>query len=854
MSHFLRTRRKILLITACALVLIASGVFLHYYIRFSRLVNERLSGQVFHRTSLVLSAPLPVVPGEEISPQSVEDWLRKAFYTTGTGQGAAVGEFHLDGNSLSVHPGRESFFADGPDQEGPATIQFSGGQISSITDLAHGAPLKQYLLEPAVITTLFDRNRSKRLIITYSDCPKVLVDAVLAAEDRRFFSHPGVNILRLVKAALTDIRADRRLQGGSTLTMQLARNFFLTPRRTFKRKLEEIFLAMLIEQRVSKQAIFGMYANEVYMGQRGSFSIYGFGEAADSYFNKDVKDLTLPEAALLAGMIRGPNLYSPYRYPARARARRNEVLRLMTENHFISVAQAQQASATPLGVIQKNMGGTQAPYFVDMVKDDLLAHLPERDLANQSYRIYTTLDPQLEAAAVNAVRKGIKEVDERIRQRRRNGAPPPKPHEPQTALVVLDPHTGEIRALVGGRSYAASQLNHALAMRQPGSCFKPFVYAAALNSGIDGARPLITPATILPDQPMAFQFGNVLYTPHDFKDQYYGQVTVREALALSLNVATVNLAQMIGYDKIRNLALQVGLNNGIQATPAIALGSYVATPVQMAGAYSVFANGGVYEQPRAVLAVKNASGQTVWQDPVVSRNVLDPRVAYLMVNLMETVVDHGTGEAVRARGFTAPAAGKTGTLHDGWFAGFTSNLLAVTWVGYDNNHDLNLTGASSALPIWTDFMKAAVLLPGYKNTEPFVPPLGLISAPVGEQAVLATTNNPLPASQDIFIDGTQPVSTSAASTVTSWIRRILPFGKKNPPQAGQVSAAAQPTPLSATRRPPSQSPANNPSLAGSPQSPAQTAAPAKKKSGGVLKKLFSIFKHHKNRDSGSPDQ
>jgi penicillin-binding protein 1B len=849
---FLRRRKNILIAVACGLILLAGGVFLHYYIRFSRLVDKRLSGQIFHRSSLVLTAPRPIEPGEDISPKRVEDWLRRAFYSLGAGSKNEVGTFQLAGSRLLIYPGPQSFFASGQDQEGPAAVTFNGKQIAAINQLNNGTPLNQYLLEPAVITTLFDRTRSKRLIITYQDCPKVLVHAVLAAEDRTFFSNPGVNVLRLVEAAVADIRADRRLQGGSTLTMQLARNFFLTPRRTFRRKFEEIFLAMLIDHRVSKQDIFGMYANEIYMGQRGSFAIYGFGEAADSYFNKDVRDLNLPEAALLAGMIRGPNLYSPYRYPARALARRNQVLHLMLQNHFITARQEAQASAAPLGVVQKNVGASQAPYFVDMVKDELLAHLSEEDLASQSYRIYTTLDPDLQAAAVEGVRTGTEELDRQVKLTLRKGSPRPKPHEPQVALVVLDPHTGEIRGLVGGRSYTVSQLNHALAMRQPGSSFKPFVYAAALSSGVDGSKPLITPATILPDQPMAFQFGNVVYTPHDYKDEYYGQVTVREALALSLNVATVNLAQMIGYDKIRNLALQVGFGNGIQATPAMALGSYVVSPLQLAGAYTIFANGGVYEGPRAILAVKDASGNTVWQDPAISRDVLDPRVAYLMVNLMETVIDHGTGAAARAMGFTAPAAGKTGTLHDAWFAGFTSNLLAVAWAGYDNDRDLNLTGARAALPMWTDFMKAASALPAYKNMQPFVPPLGVISAPIGKEAALATQNNPLPASEDVFIDGTQPVSTSVASTVAGWIRRILPFGNNHAPSAAQNNPAPVPG-ASVTASAPPQVATTTTGGTGSVQSSQKRPAP-EKKSGGLFKKLFSIFKHHKSKSQDSSGQ
>ncbi len=815
------------------------------------MVDERLGGDIFHRTSLVLSAPRPVAPGEQAEPQALEDWLRKALYTKGSPVSGGVGSFQMEGNRLLIYPGKASFFANGPDQEGPAAITFNGNQISTITDLTHGTALTQYLVEPEVITTLFGRSRSKRLIVSYSDCPKVLVDAVLSAEDRRFFTHHGVNLFRIAEAALTDIRADRRLQGGSTITMQLARNFFLTPRRTFKRKTEEILLAMLLEHRLTKQQIFGMYANEVYMGQRGSFSLYGFAEAPDTYFNKDIRDLTLPEAALLAGMIRGPNLYSPYRDPARATERRNEVLLLMADNHFLTREQAVEAEEAPLGVTQRNVGASEAPYFVDMVRDQLLAHLPSQDLQTQSYRIYTTLDPQLQTAASSGLHKGILEVDKLIKSRRGRNSPPPQANEPQTALVVLDPHTGDILALVGGRNYSASQLNHAVALRQPGSSFKPLVYAAALSSAVDGSQPLITPATILPDQPMSFQFGNVTYSPHDFKDEYYGQVTVREALALSLNVATVNLAQMIGYDKVRDLALQVGIDNGIQATPAIALGSYLVTPVQLAGAYTMFANGGVYESPRCIMAVKDSSGRVVWQQPEVSRTVLDPRVAYLMVNLMESVVDHGTGEGVRARGFLAPAAGKTGTLRDGWFSGFTSNLLAVAWVGYDNNQDLSILGANSALPIWTDFMKEASALPSYHDMEPFVPPLGIISAPIGAQAAVATANNPLQTQADVFIDGTQPVSGGAESSLTSWIKKILPFvkGGKSPASQAQ-SSPANPARPGAQPSPPAPTLSAKSANGNSPTPPAP-----QKKSGGVLKKFFSVFHHHKPQPQpASPDQ
>lgn len=839
-----RNHAKGLLAVALVFLIATSIIFAYYYVQFSRMIDDRLSGRIFHTASLVLSAPTPLFPGEQINPSAIEDRLRKASYYEDA-KASRVGSFAFSGDRLIVRPGPDSSFTTGPYSEGPAAIAFQNGKIASITGLDNGQPLDHYELEPEIITTLFDQRRAKRLLITYHECPHVLVDAVLAAEDRRFFSHPGVNLFRIFEAAIADIRADARVQGGSTITMQLARNFFLTPRRTFKRKLKEICLALLLERRLSKQEIFTLYANKVYMGQRGSFSIYGFGEAANAYFNKNVKDLTLPEAALLAGMIRGPNMYSPYRDGKRALERRNWVLGMMLENGFIRRGQAVKAMAAPLAVAPRNVGGSEAPYFVDMVRDQLLRHFPEHELITHSYRVYTTLDPALQAAASDAVHVGIKEVDQRLKGRR---GKPVGPDEPQAALVVLDPHTGEIRAVVGGRNYSKSQLNHALALRQPGSSFKPFVYATALNSAIDGSRPLITASTLLPDQPdTTFQFGDQTYMPKDYKEEYFGTVTVREALALSLNVATVHLAQEVGFDKIRDLAIAAGINNGIQPTPAIALGAYVVTPLQMAGGYTIFANSGVYEKPRCIVAVKDQSGKTLWQNAAVSRPVLDPRIAYLVVNLMESVIAHGTGEGVRARGFMAPAAGKTGTLHDGWFDGFTSNLLAVAWVGYDNNQDLGLVGADSALPIWTAFMKAAERLPAYQNMQSFPQPMGVIAAPIDKQTLALTANDPLSADEDVYIDGTQPISASPSSGLRSLISKILPFGRANRSgeRPGGRHRAVAPQTYQATQPQPALS---EPAGTAQGDSPAASSHPAKppEKSPGILKKIFSIFKHHKS--------
>jgi penicillin-binding protein 1B len=838
----------VLLAVALLPVLMAGGVFLHYYVGFSRMIDARLSGDVFDNASLVLSAPTAVSLGDPWTPELVAARLRKAQYLEGGG--SSVGTYRLRGNRLEIYPGPASYFRSKLAEEGPVTIEFrDGGGIDSITALDTRSSLSSYWLEPQVITTLFDQSRRKRRLVQYQDLPKVLIDAVLATEDHRFFSHPGFDIYRIFGAALADIRADHGLQGGSTLTMQLARDFFLTRQRTLRVKLEQTFLALLLEQKLSKEQIFELYANDVYLGQRGSFSVHGFGEAADAYFNKDVQGLTLPEAALLAGLIRGPNLYSPYKYPTRSLERRNLVLRRMAETGFVTEAEAEKGAAAPLGVSQRNVEASQAPFFVDMVKDQLLAQFAEHDLVSQSYRVYTTLDLDLQAAASEAVRTGMEEVDQQLRRRQKSGAPASEPHQPQVALVVLDPHTGALRALVGGRDYAFSQLNHALARRQPGSAFKPFVYAAALNSAVDGSQPLITVATLLPDEPTTFEYGDKTYEPRNYMGEYHGEVTLREALALSLNNATVHLAEMIGYDKVKRLALAAGINHNLLATPALALGSYVSTPMEISGAYTMFANSGRVVSPNFIRAVDDASGRTLWQDSVSSRQVLDPRVAYLMVNLMESVINNGTAAGVRGRGFTAPAAGKTGTSHDGWFAGFTSNLLAVVWVGYDDDRQLNLSGASSALPVWADFMKRATEMPSYRKVAPFQSPAGIVTVPVGAQGTAVDASNKIARTEEVFIAGTEPNYVGTGSRLASLLRALLPRGGLAAAAPASTAAPVATADPPATRvAPPNRM--QDREVSGQAASP-----PPEGKKKGPLGKILSIFRHRdSNKQTPPPPQ
>ena len=442
---------------------------------------------------------------------------------------------------------------------------------------------------------------------------------------------------------------------------------------------------MRLEQTLTKQQIFEDYANQIHLGWHGSFGINGFGEAAEAYFGKDIRQLSLPEAAMLAGIIQRPGYYNPYHHPDRVRDRRNVVLALMRQNGDIDDREYALAVESPLNLAKDATQSVDAPYFVDMVNEDLQNKFQDVDFQANSFRVYTTLDLDLQRAATEAIRAGMQGVDEQVRKQKRfKGEIPP---EAQCALIALDPHTGEIKALSGGRNYGASQLNHIIAKRQPGSIFKPFVYTAALNTAIEGGTRILTAGTTVVDEPTTFWYDNKPYEPNNFKHEFYGTVTFRQALAKSMNVATVKVAEMVGYDAVVAMAKKAGLNYDIQPTPAVALGSYDVTPLEMAGAYTMFANEGVYVKPSFISAVRSQKGRTIFTNKPEERNVLDPRVAYLMTNLMEEVMRSGTAAGVRARGFTAPAAGKTGTSHDGWFAGYTSDLLCIVWVGFDDNRD-----------------------------------------------------------------------------------------------------------------------------------------------------------------------
>jgi penicillin-binding protein 1B len=766
-------------------------LFSYFYIKYDRIIEKRFRTPVFANSAKIYALPRVVRDGEKIDAREIALDLRRAGYSEQEGQ-SKLGSFHIGKGGIEITPGPESYHS--PE---PAQISFEGGQISRIT--SRGNELSAYELEPQLVTALFDaEQRSKREVVKYNEIPTVMVQAVLAIEDRRFFEHSGVNFLRTFEALWEDVLRQRRAQGGSTLTQQLARGFFLTPEKSIKRKLTEMIIAEELEQKFSKQQIFEFYANWVPLGQRGSFAISGLAEASQSYFNRDLKDITLPEAAMLAGIIQRPSWLSPYRHPERALERRNLVLDAMVETHAITREQADKAKAVPLKLAPPNVEASDAPYFVDMVRDTLVTKFNENELNDSSYRIYTTLDPDLQKAAAQAVESGIKLVDDQVKKMRTKKVKVGKKYEikveqgpqAQVAVVVLDPHTGAVLALVGGRDYGWSQLNHANAKRPTGSIFKPFVYAAAMNTALDGSQTVITPASVVTDAPTSFAYGDQIYEPRNYKEEYHGDVTLRYALAMSLNNATVKVAEEVGYDKVADLAKSAGIVS-VKATPAMALGSYDASPLDMAGAYTSFSNDGERLSPILLRSVRNGKGDVVANYNTDRRQVLDPRIAYVMTNMMEGVINNGLGyTAVRLRGFTPPAAGKTGSSHDGWFAGYTSNLLCIVWVGYDDYSDLRLSGAQTAAPIWTEFMKKAAALPQYSDMREFSQPTGVVDVQLDK----ATNRLATPTCPDdyvsAFVAGTEPRDTcDEQAGMKGFFSRIFGGGDKAAMPQAQPQAA-----------------------------------------------------------------
>jgi penicillin-binding protein 1B len=740
-----------LVLSAFAVVFV--GTLAYYYSTFSRQIEARLTGERDRVLPRVFARPFELHRGQSLSDRQLVDRLNDLGYAHRP-RVERPGEFAIGRSAIALIPR-------GGDHAGQVVrivfeqprVQKAGGpppaaqRVTSIQ--AKGAATDRIVLDTPLLTALMSTGREKRRQVPLSAIPARMVQAVIAIEDRRFYDHWGVDPVRMVGAIVTNVRGEKKyLVGGSTLTQQLVKNFFLTPEKSFRRKLLEQFMALILERKATKDEILELYLNDVYLGQRGSFAVHGVAEAARLFFGKDVTNLSLSEAATIAGIIQSPGVWSPFHARDRCRERRNVVLRSMAEAGFISADAASRASSEPLVVVQRALEA-QAPYFVDLVGQVMAERLPGVAGASSAFDVYTTLDIHLQRIAQDVMREGILRVDE-ILARRRKG------RQAQAALIAVDPRTGEVLALVGGRSYNQSQYNRAVAARrQPGSVFKPFVYLAAFERAAAEGRTDLTPASLVIDEPTTFEFAET-WTPSNYEDEYDGEITLRRALAMSRNIATIHVAEFTGFDKVAALWRRIGVGTTPRAYPSITLGVFEASPFEIATAYTLFANDGVL-QPLRVLDRVVSGGEEQRLPREEARRVARADTTFLVTNMMRSVINEGTGAAARASGFAADAAGKSGTtndLRDAWFVGFTPELLTVVWVGLDDNQPLGLSGSQAALPMWSQFMVRA--LSGHPNLQ-FEEPDGISWAEIDrDTGKLAGPGCPR-LIREAFLTGTEPV-------------------------------------------------------------------------------------------------
>ena len=706
---------KLATVSAMLAIILAAGSLLKSYQFYARIVDERLEhGYLTSRPGLYAN-PRSLSVGQTITPEKLVTILRRAGYVESTASDVWNGSFTHAGSSVEIRPSRS-----GNAIGRVIKISFADNKIAEI--LADQQSIQSFTLAPEVLSNDLSSKPGKRETLNFGDIPPVLVHAILSIEDQRFFDHSGVDLSGLLRALLRNADEERFGQGGSTITQQLIKNTYLSPEKTFKRKYAEAMLSMALERRLSKEDIFALYCNEIYLGQRGATTIRGVRSAAQNLFGVELKDVNLVQAATIAGMIQGPARYSPMQHPDATRERRNLVLGSMLRDGWISIDEMKSAASAPVEITPLRASDSLAPYFIDYVN-----RVAENEFKSNgaSQRIYTTIDLELQQIAETAIRNQLTALEK---------ARPGK--QPQAALVALDPTTGDVLAMVGGRSYAESQLNRVTdARRQPGSTFKPFVYAAALEDGMSPVQTFL-------DAPREFVYDrNKIYKPANYGGGYsMGDVTMRTGLVKSLNVVTVDLALRTGLARIANLAQRFGLPRP-ERFPSLALGTEEVTPLQLAAAYAVFVNGGRKVDPRVIAGIDEppATHQQLSDEQVIS-----PTTAYMITNMLGAVIERGTGRKARGAIRGTAVAGKTGTSRDGWFVGYSPHLVCAVWIGFDDNTELDLTGADSALPVWTDFMREAIAFRPDLGGERFECPEGIKFVEIDSQTgLIATVTCPL---------------------------------------------------------------------------------------------------------------
>jgi penicillin-binding protein 1B len=743
------SRPRVVARLVAGLLLLAAALGVFAFRGLEARVESRFEGPLFGVPSRVYARPLVLAPGTDVGRVGAAEHLERLGYRPVDRPRVEPGEFHRSRRAWVI--GQRAFaYPDRLEPGGAVTVRLdSRGRVASLRG-ADGRALDAVLLEPQLLSSLHGERLEDRRLVLLAEVPEHLVDAVLAIEDQRFFEHSGLDLRRVVGALLANARAGRVVQGGSTLTQQLVKNFYLTPERSLGRKLREIAMAWILERNHAKEEILEAYLNEIYLGQRGSVAIHGVGEAAHHYFGKTMAELELGESALLAGLIRGPSLYSPERHPEAARARRDLVLRVLLERGEISQDAFVAARDAPLRVRDPRASRRRAPYFVDFVIDRLEEEFRTEGLDREGLTVFTSLDARLQAAAEAAVARGLERIEARRRRLARDA------RRLQAALVALEPRTGDILAMVGGRDYGRSQFNRATdGLRQPGSAFKPVVALAALARGGSG-RPPATLATLLEDEPLSVPTEEGRWEPTNYDERFRGPVRVREAIERSLNVPFARLGMQVGAHRVIDAARRLGIESRLRPVPSLALGSFEVTLLEMARAYAVFAAGGVRPDLRSTLSVLDAEGNLLIANRAEAVRVFGPDEVYLVTSALEGAVERGTGRSLRILGYRGPVAGKTGTTNeyrDAWFIGYTPDLVAGVWVGFDDGESVGMAGSRAALPIFADFLLAAV---GPWGGLPFRPPPGLERWSIHPRSGLLASRDCV-GEPEFFLVGTAPV-------------------------------------------------------------------------------------------------
>lgn len=717
------------------------------WIWIDRSIVRRFEARTKTLPSRVYARSFTVARGARLDTAALLDQLQRLSYEETSAEPESPGEYHRDGNDWTIYL-RSAVTPEGRREAHPVALDMSWRRLRRITHLETGSRLDTLSLESEPLATFYADVMEERRWTPLEEIPLEMRQAVEVVEDRRFRRHHGIDLIGIARAFTTNVRSGRVVQGGSTITQQLVKNLYGPHSRTLRRKLLEAVASVALELHYDKDAILEAYLNEVYLGQRGPVAISGVGDASRFHFGSHVRDLDLSQSALLAGMIRNPGRYNPRLHPREARERRDLVLRLMHERGKIDAPRLQAASSAPVEVVEDSLASGRLPWIEDYLGNAIAPVAPEAIPSRAGYSIFTTFDPAIQRTARDVLESGLRRLEQRIA--RTDGAPL------EGAIVVLRPSDGALLALVGGRNHGRSQFNRAThARRSPGSTFKPFVFLAGLERARHDPEFDFTVATVFDDAPLELKAGGKLWHPANYDRRFRGAVPVRQVVEQSVNVPTVRAAMQIGLENVVAMARRCGFESELEAVPSLALGAEEVTPLELATAYATLANGGRRVRPHGLESLIDRNGIPYDLPSHAPNPVLEPQVAYLVTDVLEGVFERGTARSAAKLGFVGLAAGKTGSsdgLRDAWFVGYTPEVLALVWVGYDDNRPVGLTGAAAALPIWVDLMRSI----GADDADPFPRPDGLVRVRVDPTTGQRATRGCPRTREEMFVRGTQP--------------------------------------------------------------------------------------------------